>query len=247
MKRYLTPKRDASDAQSVRRVPVEGPVEIYRLDDGTNSVVAETTKEVIDLGVRDAAVSRKKGGPAPVEIHPDSRGIRVHNRSSTNPVSVQETFGEQNLEQGESVTVPDDCIIELGFSTGIRTTVERDRDTLSKEELREKLNIEQKGDSLQGVSPSIHAQMTATALRKASEESVTECRKVLTEMENFVAEYSVDDSDYDDLVTAVEQTASRLKNRADNDLLDGSALDEEWKDELDLLANRVEQLYGRAK
>jgi len=246
MKRYLTPIRDAAAAETVRRVPIDEPVGVYRRDDGSHAVVAETTDEVVELGIRDAAVSRKHDGRAPVELASDRRGVRVRNAGSKNPVSVRTNLGEQRLATDEETVVTGDCVIELGITTEIRASVERDRDTLSRDELAEMLAMEADGDAVEGVSPAIHAQMTATALRKAGDESVTECRKVITELRNFVAEHQVDDPDYEDVVDTVDRVERRLENASDNRLLDGDSLDEERKEDLDLLADRVEKLYGRS-
>ena len=193
MQRYLTPKRDAQRAETVRRVPIEGGVSVYRLDDGSHTVVAETADETIELGVKDAAVSRKKGDTAPVELTSDQRGLRVHNHTSKNAVTVRTNLGTEELAAGEDTLVTDDCIVELGITTEIRGSVERDRDTLSKDELEEMLGMRQKGDVVEGVSPGLHAQAVAENLRKSSQESAVECRKIVTHLENFVAEHPVDD------------------------------------------------------
>jgi hypothetical protein len=245
MKSYLTPKRDAAHAETVRRVPINGPVGIYRRDDGSHSVLAETDDEIIELGVRDAAVSRKKSGSSPVELLPDARGVRIRNQNSKNPVSVKTNLGEQQLAEGENTVIDDDCIIELGITTEIRATVERDRDTLSKEELQEKLGMEQEGDVMQGVSPTAHARAIAVNLRKATNESVPECRKYATELKNFVAEHEVDDPDYESVFDQLQQVTTRLETKSSG-ALRGSGIDDEWKEEIDLLADRVEKLYGRA-
>lgn len=245
MKSYLTPKRDATHAETVRRIPINGPVGLYRLDDGSHAVIAETDDETIELGVRDAAVSRKKGGSAPVELLPDAHGIRVRNQNSKNPVSVKTTLREQQLAEGENTVIKDDCIIELGITTEIRATVERDRNTLSKEELKEKLGMEQEGDVMEGVSPAAHARAIAVNFRKATNESVPECRKYATELKNFVAEHEVEDPDYEPVLDELQQVTKRLENKSSG-ALRGSGIDEEWNEEIDLLADRAEKLYGRA-
>jgi len=245
MKSYLTPKRDATHAETVRRIPINGPVGLYRLDDGSHAVIAETDDETIELGVRDAAVSRKKGGSAPVELLPDARGIRVRNQNSKNPVSVKTNLREQQLAEGENTVINDDCIIELGITTEIRATVERDRNTLSKEELKQELGMEREGDVMEGVSPTAHARAIAVNLRKATNESVPECRKYATELKNFVAEHEVEDPDYEPVLDELQQVTKRLENKSSG-ALRGSGIDEEWNEEIDLLADRVEKLYGRA-
>lgn len=245
MKSYLTPKRDAAHTETVRRIPINGPVSIYRRDDGSHSIMAETEDEVIELGVRDATVSRKKSELPPVELLPDARGVRIRNQNNKNPVRVKTNLGEQQLGEKESTVIDDDCIIELGFTTEIRATVERDRNTLSKEELEEELGMKQEGDIMQGVSPTAHVHAIAVNLRKAANESVPECRKYAIELKNFVAEHEVDDSDYEPVFDELQRVTTRLETKASG-ALRGSGVDDEWKEEIDLLADRVEKLYGRA-
>lgn len=248
MRSYLAPKRDAADAESVRRVPIEGPVGVYRREGNDYAVVAESPETTVALGIRDAAVSRKRDGEPPVEFVPNGQAIRIHNRSSRNPISVATGAGELILSEGESERVRDDCTVELGIATELRVSVERNRDTLSKDELDDLLGMQQRrgGAVMEGVSPAAHVRAVAENLRKASDESVAECRKFATELQNFVADHPVEDPDYDDVSEALDQIVERLEAKSTGPLR-GSGLDEQWRDELEVLADRVEKLYNRSR
>lgn len=244
MRRYLTPKQEASTADAVQQVPIKETVGLYRRDDGSYSVVAETAEQVIDLDVRDAAVSRKHSNTAPVQLHPVQNGIRVSNRESTNPVTVRQPGSEVELTAGERLVVRDSCVIELGIATEIRATAERDSDTLSKEELVDLLGMEADGDLIRGVRPAAHARSLATNLRQASATSVTDTQKWVTELQNFVETNTVDSPDYDDLLGDLRQMRDQLDAKISGPL-SGSELDQERQTELELLAARVERLYAR--
>lgn len=244
MRRYLTLKQDASVNDAVQQVPIEETVGVYRVDDGTYSVVAETSEETIDLGVRDAAVSRKHNGAAPVQFEPESEGIRVHNRDSTNPVTVQQRSGDLDLTSGEQLVVEDSCVISLGITTDVRATAERDRNTLSKNELVDLLGMQADGGAIRGVEPAAHASSLATNLRQASETSVTDAQKWVTELQNFVETNTRADPDYDEVLTELRSTHDQLDTKISGPL-SGSGMDKERQDELELIAARVESLYAR--
>jgi len=61
MNRYLLSEPTAAEGATTR-VPIDSRVGIYRRGDGSKTIVAETDDEQIDLGVRDATVSRKTNG-----------------------------------------------------------------------------------------------------------------------------------------------------------------------------------------
>jgi ribosome-associated translation inhibitor RaiA len=246
LKSYLTPKQAVTSTETVRRIPVDGPVGVFRRDNGRYDIVLETTDETIDLDIQDAAVSRKNGDNAPVLFSPDPQGLRIQNQTSKNAVSIKTRLGEQHVDQGEDIVVSDDCLIELGITTELRAAVEQQQNTLSVEELKEKLGMQQQGDVLQGVSPSAHVRAIAVNLRKASNESVSECRKYATELKNFVAEHEVADSDYEPVFEDLQQVTARLETKSSGTLR-GSGMDAEWQEEIDVIADRVEKLYSRAQ
>jgi len=47
MNRYLLPADDANAGTATRRVPIESPVGIYRIGNGTYTVVAETAADAL--------------------------------------------------------------------------------------------------------------------------------------------------------------------------------------------------------
>ena len=242
MRRYLTPKQDVSKTEIVKQIQIEDPVGLYRQDDGSHRVVAETVDEVVDLGIRDAAVSRKRDGKAPVRVKPVRRGIELINQDSTNPVTVRQPGQETTLNRDDQLTVTDNCIIELGFSTEIRMTAEPDSQTLSKDELEDVFDMAVTDNQVRGVSPAAHAATLARSLRQSKSTSVVEVQKIVVEMRNFVEEHTVDDPDYDAVVDELRQLTDELDAKVSGPLR-GTGLDEQRQDELELIADRVERLY----
>jgi len=247
MQSYLTPKLDAGDTKTVRRVPIEDPVAVFRRGDNSYSVVAETPETTVDLGIQDAAVSRKKNGEPPVELVPEKAGVRVRNWGSRNPITVSTGVGDNELQTGDSELITNDCIIRLGIAAELRVTVDQDRGTLSHGELEEMLGMKQQqgGAVVEGVSPAAHVRAVSMNLKKARNESVLECRKFVTELQNFTADHPVDDSDYDDVCEQLTRLADRLEAKSSGPLK-GSGLDEEWKERLELIADRTEKIYSRS-
>jgi len=243
MNRYLLPTGEASEAATASRVPIESPVGIYRTGDGTYRVVAETADGLIDLGVKDATVSRKTAGQPPVELAPTSKGISVRNHGSTNPVTLRTTVKEQELRIGEAAQITDDCFIEVGIGVELQATVERGEESLSTHDLEADLD-EHGARDVRGVSPAAHARTLAANLRNASQGSVTDCRKVVDELRTFVADHPVDDDEYDQVRADLDRIIARLESKA-NGLHRTETLDDEWQDDLDLLSDRIERLYVR--
>ncbi|TQQ79925.1 hypothetical protein EGH24_10610 [Halonotius terrestris] len=237
MNRYLLPTGDTSESSDAPRVPIENAVGIYRIGNGTYTVVAETADEILDLGVKDATVSRKTAGQPPVELAPTSRGISVRNHGSTNPLTLRTNIKEQQLRIGESATVTDDCFIQVGISVELQATVEAGTDSVSVSELEAKLDES-------GVSPAAHARILANNLRNASQSSVTEVRKVIGELGTFVAEHPVNDDEYAQVRSDIEQITTRLESKA-RGLHNTDTLDAEWQQDIDLLSDRIERLYVR--
>jgi len=247
MRSYLTPKLDAGDAQTVRRVPIEEPVAVFRRDDNSYSVVAETPETTVDLGIQDAAVSRKKNGEPPVELIPEKAGVRIRNWNSRNPISITAGVRDYELEKGDSELLTNDCIVHLGIAAELRVTVDQEQDSLSQDELEEILDMKQKQDGavVEGVSPAAHVRAVSVNLKKARNESVIECRKFVTELQNFTADHPVDDPDYDDVCEQLTKLADRLEAKSSGPLK-GSELDDEWKERLEYIADRTEKIYSRS-
>lgn len=247
MRSYLTPKLDADDAKTVRRVPIEDPVAVFRRGDDSYSVVAETPETTVDLGIQDAAVSRKKNGEPPVELTPEKSGVRVRNWTSRNPISISAGVRDYELQKGDSELITNDCTLQLGIATELRVTVDQDHGTLSQGELEEILGMKQQQDGavVEGVSPAAHVRAVSVNLRKARNESVLECRKFVTELQNFTADHPVDDPDYDGVCKQLTKLSDRLEAKSSGPLK-GSELDQEWKERLEYIADRTEKIYSRS-
>jgi len=233
MKRYLLSDPASEDATPTR-VPIDSRVGIYRLGDGSKTIVAETDGQRVDLGVRDATVSRKTEGRPPVELSPISRGISVRNHGSTNPVSLSTNLRTHTLTAGDAAAITDDCQLTIGISLTLQATVEREGSQRSPA-----------AEQAAGVSPAAHARTLANALRAASTDSVAESRSVIAELQSFLASHPLDSSDYEEIHARVEQIERRLDSKAGG-LHHTEELDEEWQSELSALSDRIEGLYARA-
>lgn len=224
MNRYVLPAGAAD-----QRVPIGDPVGIYRLGNGSYTIVAETADRLVDLGVKDATVSRKQGGQPPVELAPTSRGISVRNHGSTNPVTLRTNLTEQQLSRGETATVTDDCRIEVGIGVELQATVERE-------------DSPKAADAEKSVSPARHAHLLAERLRTASDDSVTAARKAVSELESFLASHPLDDEEYDRICEKLNRISTRLETKT-RGLHHTETLDTEWQRELALVSDRIERLY----
>lgn len=229
MKRYLIPIQNASQTETVQRIPVDdGPVGIYRLDNDTYDVVAEAGGRRIRLGVEDAAVSRKKNGEAPVQLSPTRHGITVQNQTSTNPITVQRNPGEELLEQGETTTITDDCVIELGIGVEIRANV---RDT---------------GIIDDGVEIEEHVRNVSKLICVlADNDEVSACWNHLQTLHDTVTERPVEDTAYEQVDEDLEQVLSRLESRIKNSMRSADELDDEFRAEIKRITERVESIYAR--
>ena len=229
MKRYLIPIQNASQTETVQRIPVDdGPVGIYRLDNDTYDVVAESGGRRIRLGVEDAAVSRKKNGEAPVQLSPTRHGITVQNQTSTNPITVQRNPGEELLEQGETTTITDDCVIELGIGVEIRANV---RDT---------------GIIDDGVEIEEHVRNVSKLICVlADNDEVSACWNHLQTLHDTVTERPVEDTAYEQVDEDLEQVLSRLESRIKNSMRSADELDDEFRAEIKRITERVESIYAR--
>lgn len=230
MNRYLLSEPTAPDAETTR-VPINSRVGIYRRGDGSKTIVAETDDEQIDLGVRDATVSRKTNGRPPVALSPISRGISVRNHGSTNPVTLSTTLQTHKLTAGDAAAITDDCRLAIGLSLTLQATVEGGG-----------------GGSAQrspGVRPAAHARTLANALRTASEDSVAETRGVIGELQTFLEEQPLDGSEYEAVCAEIDRIERRLESKAGG-LHRTESLDAEWQSELAVVSDRIESIYARS-
>lgn len=110
-------------------VTFDSHAEIYRIDDGSHRVVANTDEGEKPLGVADVTVSRKQGGKAPIEFVVEQDGIVIHNYRNQNAVDVVSMVSGQRreIEAGTATTVDQNSSVEIGHHTRLLLTVERER------------------------------------------------------------------------------------------------------------------------
>lgn len=121
MKGYLSPEHGGSGA-----IPLESRAEVYRDPNDGQEIVVETGTAVSPLGVADVTVSRKKGDNAPVVLRSHSESIEIRNQGNSNGVTVRTEGDTQEIDEGFSARVRRDAVIELGYQTELRLTVERE-------------------------------------------------------------------------------------------------------------------------
>ena len=171
----------------------------------------------------------------------------MRNWTSRNPISISAGVRDYELQKGDSELITNDCTLQLGIATELRVTVDQDHGTLSQGELEEILGMKQQQDGavVEGVSPAAHVRAVSVNLRKARNESVLECRKFVTELQNFTADHPVDDPDYDGVCKQLTKLSDRLEAKSSGPLK-GSELDQEWKERLEYIADRTEKIYSRS-
>jgi len=231
MNRYLLSEPTAADGETTR-VSIDSRVGIYRRGDGSKAIVAETADEQIDLGVRDATVSRKTNGRPPVALSPISRGISVRNHGSTNPVTLSTNLRTHKLTAGDAAAITDDCRLTIGLSLTLRATVEG-------------VSGREGQARSAGVRPAAHARTLANALRTASEDSVAETRGVISELRTFLQEHPLERAEYESVCAQVDRIEQRLESKASG-LHRTEHLDEEWQSELAVVSDRIESIYARS-
>ncbi|RJX44435.1 hypothetical protein DM826_02115 [Halonotius aquaticus] len=243
MKRYLIPIQEASQAETIERIPVtDSPVGLYRKDNGNFDVVAEADDRIYDLGVRDAGVSRKSNGQAPVELSASTRGINVENLTSTNPILVETGPGQTELAKGEFIEITDDCVIELGIGVKIRANV---RGTVDESESQEVVTKEE-SHRQEGPEITAYVQTAGELIRKEVEkEAVTECHTHIQTLYDTIIECPVDDQAYNKVESDMEHVLQRLDNKVTNATLSETDIADEFQHEIVSLTNRVESLYAR--
>jgi len=79
-------------------------------------------------------------------------------------------------------------------------------------------------------------------LRAKSSESVPETRKTAYDIRRFVANNELDDEEYEPLLAELNKVTDRLDAKRSG-ALRGSKLDQEWHEQLDLLADSLTRLY----
>ena len=243
MKRYLIPIQEASQAQTIERIPVtDTPVGIYRKDNGNYDVVAEANDRIYDLGVRDAGVSRKSNGQAPVQLSATPRGINVENTTSTNPIIIETNPGQTELAKGEVIEITDDCVIALGIGVEIRANV---RGSVDDSESQDVVTQEETNGQ-EGPEITAYVQTAGELIRKeVQKESVVECQTHIQTLYDTVIECPVDDQAYDEVESNMDQVLQRLDNKITNATLSETDIADDFQHEIISLTNRVEALYAR--
>lgn len=243
MKRYLIPIQEASQAETIERIPVDdSPVGIYRKDNNNFDVVAEADGRIYDFGVRDAGVSRKSNGEAPVQLTASPHGINVENLTSTNPITINTNPGQTELAKGDSIEITDDCVFELGIGVKIRANVRGSVDESESAEVVTKEATETQE------SPEITAyvQTAGELIRKeAQKEAVIECHTHIQTLYDTIIECPINDQAYEEVKSDMNQILSRLDSKITNPAGSETDIADELQHEIVSLTNRVESLYAR--
>lgn len=247
MQAYLSPI--GSDADDLRRIVIDDSIGVYR--DG-NDIVATVEDQTLDLGVRDPTVSRMKDGSPPIQFDLNDERVLVRNAGNTNGVTIDTGIRSMSVEPGSRCEVTQDCTIEAGFNTELQLSIEKEeaeekRDTLTVEELQDKLGIEENRGVISGVEPAAYVQSVTTNLRReAQREATNECLKFANELDDFVEQRPLEDDAYDEIQNELSAITNGLERKMTRDTLKGSGLDEEWQERIERVTHRVENMYARA-
>ncbi|WP_336022496.1 hypothetical protein [Halobellus salinisoli] len=234
------------DSDTVRRVVLEEPVGVFRSE---SDILAATSNGDFELGVRDMTVSRRANGKAPITFVPHDDAIEVTNQHNSNAVRIDTGVLKRDLQTGESERLTQDATVKVGYNTTFRVTVEREHSgkTLSKTELEELGLTNENSESLmEGVSPASYVQSVADNLRKSRQESPNECLKYASELQTFTAEHPLDSDAYATFKDDLNAIVDRLDQKVSQSALRGTDLDDQWNDELGLIAHRAERLYSQS-
>jgi hypothetical protein len=241
MNAYLAPIDDEAD--DVRRVVIDDPVGIYR---SGYDVMVETDDQTIDLDVQDSAVSRKREDRSPVLVERDGGSVTIRNVDSTNRVLVDDGRREHRVEKGESRRVTSDSRLTLGTSTDIQVWFDRSN-TLSQSDLEDELGLEQDGALISGVDPALYAQSLTDNLTKACDESPNKCLQYANELHAFLMETPVDDERHADVSADVNRIIERLEAKVESGALQGSGIDDQWRNRIERTAHEIKRLYARGE
>jgi hypothetical protein len=244
MQAYVSPIGAGDD--DVKRIAVEERVGIYR--DG-RKIVAGVGSNTVDLGISDVTVSREKDAGAPVQLEPRNGAVAITNAGNTNGLTVDTGVERISIEEGSTREFIQDCTLEVGFNAEFQLSIEADDErTLSVDELQEKLDIEQERGVIEGVDPAAYVGSVASNLRREAErEATNECLKFANELVDFVEQRPLEDDVHEDIQDELDAISNGLERKVTHDSLKGSGLDEEWKDRIDRVTHRVENMYARGE
>jgi hypothetical protein len=248
MRAYLTPLGQVDDQS--RQIDLAEGVRVGVYRDG-QQVLVETPEGTDDLGVRDVTVSRKKGGEPPVSFRAVGGGVEIRNHpESTNALTLRQRVGaEQSIEPGETARMTESCVVEVGFNAEVRLTVKQGtgRKTLTADEAEQLLDEAAARSGGGGPTLASHARVLAENLRAKRLHSPNDCLQVATEVRDFVEENPLETDSYEEARGSVEGLVEKLDTKVNSRAaLGGDELDEENRERIERVANRVEQLYSRA-
>lgn len=121
MKGYLSVENTDSG-----RVAIETRTEIYRDPENSQYITIETSEQKMTVDIADVTVSRKKNGKAPVVITPESECIEVRNEGNSNGIHVQTEGDQKEIGEGFSARIRRDAVLQIGYQTKLRLTVNRE-------------------------------------------------------------------------------------------------------------------------
>jgi hypothetical protein len=247
MEAYLSPI--GSDADDLRRIVIEDSIGVYR--DG-NDIVATVEGQSLDLGIRDPTVSRRKDGSSPVQFFLQNGQAVIKNAGNTNGVTIDTGIRTISVDSGATRSLVQDCTVEIGFNTKLQLSIEKEdatdrRNTLSVQELQEKLGIEEQDGVISGVDPAAHVRSVTTNLRReAQREATNECLKFANELDDFVEQRPTKDDAYDEIQSELSKIVNGLERKLRRESLKGTGLDAEWQERIERVTQRIENMYARA-
>jgi hypothetical protein len=272
MKRYIKAIQNADETDTIQRIAVNDSVELYRLDDGTDRVVAEHEGENMPLGVKDRYVSRKKGRVAPVVVHPTETGIQVQNRGSTNPIEViKDNKTEYLEEEHDPIEVTQDCVIKLGNHTRIRANVRGAQEAVDQpSEIAGEDTLRQDAKGQANDHPAQQAtvqESTSSAVSGGSSQdsnnitlyvhsmadkiehsielnNVARCRDYLKELRDTLIEIPVDHPSYESTTNDVKAKIDQLNTKLGDRTMDAE-FDQQKQREIESILHSVRTMYAK--
>lgn len=153
---------------------------------------------------------------------------------------------------------PDPETSDAGSRTGIPlvpNTAESGQEAFPAEEVQSSIEslpdrnemrsiIEEATTRPQQVALADHAKALSTLLRRNRDRSVAASHEAVLDAQHFLEAYPIEDPDYSALREELGDTATRLETKQSG-LLHGSGMDEQWQDQLSMIATRLERLYQR--
>lgn len=111
-------------------VPDDGHIEIYRVPDRGNEIVANVTStddDPVGLGARDPSVSRRSNH---VRLFQADGEVFLMNTGMSEPVVLEDIFESMTLAADERYAVHQDATLHMGYDTEIGIDVSQDREDI---------------------------------------------------------------------------------------------------------------------